>query len=90
MRSSEVANYLKPCPCCGNDMPRYTFERRPASTEGIQFERLFVRVTCSCGLQTVPYLMERRPEVGAGDPGGIAQLPVSIAMNLAKIWNSRV
>lgn len=88
--NAEVANFLKPCPCCGNSMPKYNMERSRVEHDGFDFERISVRITCECGLQTVPYLVERRPEIGRGDPGGISQLPVSTAMNLAKIWNSRV
>lgn len=89
MRSSEVANFLKPCPCCGNQMPTYSWETEPATYEGIEYERVSVRIRCKCGLQTIPFLVERRPQPGAGDPGSIAQLPVAAAMNLAVIWNAR-
>lgn len=87
---SEVANFLKTCPCCGNTMPKYSLERTRVERDGYDFERISARITCECGLQTIPYFVERRPEIGGGDPGGIGNLPISTAMNLAKIWNARV
>jgi len=88
--NAEVANFLKQCPCCGNTMPKYNMERSRVEHDGFDFERIGVRITCECGLQTVPYIVERRPVTGPCDPCGISQLPVSTAMNLAKIWNARV
>lgn len=87
---SEAIKFKK-CPCCGRD-PQLTIESEPHEYEGLTGTRELLRLSCSCGLQTVAYLIDRSgysAEAFQHAPM-IHQMPESAVRNLAKIWNHRV